>query len=67
MRVVVTGDFREPVLLDTDKATGLLIYSDTGQPNVIYRIIGEGKGWIRYTKGEDPGFEEIARALGLLK
>jgi len=67
MRVVVTGDFREPVLLDTDKATGLLIYSDTGQPNVIYRIIGEGKGWIRYTKGEDPGFEEIAGALGLLK
>lgn len=67
MRVVVTGDFREPVLLDTAKATGLLIYSDTGQPNVIYRIIGEGKGWIRYTKGEDPGFEEIARALGLLK
>jgi len=67
MRIVVTGDFREPVLLDTDKATGLLIYSDAGQPNVIYRIIGEGKGWIRYTKGEDPGFEEIARALGLLK
>lgn len=67
MRVVVTGDFREPVLLDTDKATGLLIYSDTGQPNVIYRIIGDGKGWIRYTKGEDAGFDAIARTLGLIK
>ena len=67
MRVVVTGDFREPKLLDTDKATALLIYSDDGRPNVIYRIIAEGKGWIRYTKGEDPSFDEIAHALGLLK
>lgn len=67
MKVVVTGDFREPMLLDTDKATGILIFSDDGNPNVIYRIIGEGKGWIRYTKGEDPNFTEIATALGLLK
>ena len=67
MRIVVTGDFREPVLLDTNKATSLLIYSDSGQPNVIYRIIGEGKGWIRYTKGEDPGFDEMAKMLGLIK
>jgi hypothetical protein len=67
MKVVVTGDFREPILLNTDKATGLLIYSDDGIPNVIYRIIGNGKGWIRYTKGEDANFNEIAEALGLLK
>jgi hypothetical protein len=67
MRVVVTGDFRQPVLLDTDKATGLLIYSDDGRPNVIFRMIGDGKGWIRYTKGEDQDFDEIARSLGLLK
>ena len=67
MRVVVTGDFRQPLLLDTDKATGLLIYSDDGRPNVIFRIIGDGKGWIRYTKGEDPDFDEIAKSLGLLK
>lgn len=67
MRVVVTGDFRQPVLLDTDKATGLLIYSDDGRPNVIFRMIGDGRGWIRYTKGEDQDFDEIARSLGLLK
>jgi hypothetical protein len=67
MKVVVTGDFRQPTLLDTDKATGILIYSDDGRPNVIYRIIGNGKGWIRYTKGEDKDFEEIAKSLGLIK
>lgn len=67
MKIVVTGDFREPVLLDTDKATGLLIYSDDGKPNVIYRIVGHGKGWIRYTKGEDQSFDEVAKSLGLIK
>jgi hypothetical protein len=67
MKVVVVGDFREPVLLDTDKATGLLICSDDGSPNVVYRIVANGKGWIRYTKGEDAEFEHIARSLGLLK
>jgi hypothetical protein len=67
MKVVVTGDFRDPVLLDTDKATGILIHSDDGTPNVIYRIIGKGQGWIRYTKGEDPSFEEVAKSLGLIK
>lgn len=67
MKVVVTGDFREPVLLDTNKATGILIYSDDGSPNVVYRMIADGKGWIRYTKGEDENFNEIARSLGLIK
>jgi hypothetical protein len=67
MKVVVVGDFREPLLLDTDKATGLLIYSDDGTPNVVYRIIAQGKGWIRYTKGEDPEFDHIAKSLGLIK
>ena len=67
MRIVVTGDFREPILLDTDKATGLLIYSDEGRPNVIYSIVGNGKGWIRYTKGEDSNFDEIAKMLGLIE
>jgi hypothetical protein len=66
MRVVVTGDFREPLLLDTSKATGLLIYSDDGSPNVIYRMIGEGKAWIRYTKGEDDNFNDVAGQLGLI-
>ena len=66
MKVMVTGDFREPLLLDTDKATGILIFSDDGKPNVLYRIVAKGKGWIRYTKGEDPAFNEVAEALGLL-
>lgn len=66
MRVVVTGDFREPLLLDTDKATGLLIFSDEGVPNVLYRIVANGKGWVRYTKGEDPAFNDVAEALGLI-
>jgi hypothetical protein len=67
MKVVVTGDFKEPLLLNTDKATGLLICADDGTPNVIYRMIANGKGWVRYTKGEDANFEEVATALGLLK
>ena len=67
MKVVVTGDFREPILLNTDKATGLLICADDGSPNVVYRIIADGKGWIRYTKGEDADFDHIAKSLGLTK
>ena len=67
MKVVVTGDFREPILLSTSDATGILIYSDDGRPNVIYRIIGQGKGWVRYTKGEDEAFDDVARSLGLIK
>lgn len=67
MKVIVTGDFREPTLLNTDNATGILIYSDDGKPNVIYRIVANGRGWIRYTKGEDPEFDSVAKMLGLLK
>ncbi len=67
MKVIVTGDFREPTLLNTDKATGILIYSDDGKPNVIFRMMPNGKGWLRYTKGEDPMFDEVARSLGLTK
>lgn len=67
MRVVVSGDFREPVLLDTQKATSILIFSEDNRPNVIYRFIGEGRGWLRYTKGEDVEFDDVAKALGLIK
>lgn len=67
MRVVVVGDFREPTLLSTDKATAVLIYSDDGTPNVIYRMIADGKGWVRFTKGEDANFNEMARTLGLIE
>jgi len=66
MRVVVVGDFREPTLLSTDKATAILIYSDDGTPNVIYRMIANGNGWVRFTKGEDSNFNDIAASLGLL-
>ena len=67
MRVIVLGDFREPVMLDTTKATSLMITSDDGKPNVLYRIVADGKGWIRYTQGEDKNFDDIVRQLGLSK
>jgi hypothetical protein len=66
MKVVVTGDFKNPVLLDTKEATGILIYSDNGEPNTIYRMVGNGMGWIRFTKGEDKNFYDVARQLGLI-
>jgi hypothetical protein len=66
MKVVVAGDFREPILLNTDKATAVMIYSKDGKPNTIFRIIADGAGWIRYTKGEDINFDEIAHSLGLM-
>lgn len=66
MRVVVAGDFREPILLNTDKATAVMIYSKDGKPNTIFRIIGDGAGWVRYTKGEDANFDEVAYSLGLI-
>jgi hypothetical protein len=67
MHIRVLGSFDEPVLLDTNKATCLIISSDDGKPNVLYRIVHGGKGWIRYTKGEDKAFDDIAASLGLLK
>lgn len=66
MKVVVTGDFKDPILLETTKATGILIYSDNGEPNTIYRMVGNGMGWIRFTKGEDKNFYDVARQLGLI-
>lgn len=64
MRVIVTGDFKTPILFDTKEATGLLIYSDNNEVNTIYRMIGNGAGWVRYTKGEDENFYDVARQLG---
>lgn len=63
----MAGDFREPILLNTTKATSLLICNDDGTPNTIYRMVAGGKGWIRYTKEEDACFNEIATMLGLTK
>jgi hypothetical protein len=66
MRVVVAGGLKTPILLDTDEATALLITDDEGTPNVIYKMLENGKGWIRFTKGEDKNFTEVANQLGLV-
>ena len=65
MRVLVAGGLKKPVLLDTTEATALLITDDNGKPNVIYRLLENGEGWIRFTEGEDKNFAEVARELGL--
>lgn len=66
MRIRVAGDFKNPVLLDTAEFTAVLIDTDDGNPAVIFKIMPDGKGFIRYTKGEDKFFEEHARQLGLI-
>ena len=67
MRVVVAGGLKNPVLLNTTEATALLIVNDDGSPNVVYRLLDNGKGWIRYTDGEDKNFAEVTRELGLVQ
>lgn len=64
MKVIVAGDFKNPILLDTDKATALLIDTEDGQPAVIIRILPSGNGFLRLFKGEDKDFDEQARQLG---
>lgn len=66
MKVTVAGALGS-ILLSTDKATALLIDTDDGRPNVIYKMLPNGKGWIRFTDGEDKNFAEVATQLGLLK
>ncbi len=64
MRVLVTGDIRtSPVLLESGEATALLISNDKGDPVVIYQFAD--RGYIRFTKGEDPEFDEVKQSLGL--
>ena len=65
MRILVAGGLKNPVLLDTKEATALLITSDDGKPNVIFKIMENGKGWIRFTEGEDKNFAEVTKELGL--
>ena len=67
MRVIVAGGLKNPVLLDTDEATALLITDDAGKPNVIYQFPENGKSWIRFTRGEDKNFTEVAKELGLIQ
>ena len=66
MRVFVAGGLKTPVLLDTTEATAILIMNDDGQPNVIYQLLPNGTSWIRYTKGEDANFNDVAKELGLV-
>ena len=66
MRVVVSGDYRNPVLLDTKQATGLLICNEDGSPNCLFRFFPDGSGWVRLTKGEDANFDEIAQQMKLV-
>ena len=65
MRVIVTGGMADSILLDTNKATALVIATDDGKPNVIFKMMRDGKGWIRLTEGEDKNFHTVARELGL--
>jgi hypothetical protein len=66
MRVVVAGDIHTPILFQSTKATAILIETDDGEPNVIFRLLPNGAGWSRVTKGEDKNFSEVARSLGLM-
>jgi hypothetical protein len=66
MRIIVAGGLKKPILLDTTEATALLISDEEGRPNVIFKLLENGTGWIRYTKGEDANFAEVARDLGLI-
>ncbi len=67
MRIVVAGDARKvpQILLDTTEAVGLMVQRDDGKPAMILQMLPDGKGWIRYTRGEDKNFDEVARQLGL--
>jgi hypothetical protein len=67
MKIIVAGDILHPILLDTDKATALLIETDDGQPQVIIRILPNGNGYLRLFKGEDTNFDSTAKELGLTK
>ena len=65
MRVIVAGDFKNPILLNSKEATAVLIETDDGEPAVILRMLPNGKGYIRLFKGEDDNFDQTARQLGL--
>lgn len=65
MRVLVAGDYKTGVLLDTEAATAILIETNDGKPAMILRMLPDGSGYIRLVKGEDKNFDEQARQLGL--
>ena len=65
MKVIVAGGMDKPILLDTTKATAVLIATDDGKPNVIFKMLQDGRGWLRLTEGEDKNFHAVAKELGL--
>lgn len=65
MRVLVAGDLMNPILLDTNKASAILIETDDGKPSVLFKLLDGDKGWLRLTKGEDANFNTVAKELGL--
>lgn len=65
MRVLVAGDYKKRILFDTKQASAILIMTDDGKPNVIFKMLDNGQGWIRLTEGEDQNFSSVAKELGL--
>lgn len=66
MKVIVAGGIKKPILLNTTEATAILICTEDGKPNVIFKMLQDGKGWLRLTKGEDKNFDDAAKQLGLI-
>jgi len=66
MRVIVAGNYKKPILLDTDEATALLIETNDGKPSVLFKLLSDGNGFLRLTRGEDKNFDEVARQYGLI-
>ncbi len=64
MKVIVAGGIKNPVLLDTDEATSLIILKEDGTPVSLYKFLPNNQGFVRLQKGEDKNFEETARQLG---
>jgi len=65
MKVIVAGGMANPILLDTNEATAILIATDDGKPTVIFKMLDNNKGWLRFTEGEDKNFRTVAKELGL--
>ena len=64
---MVAGTFDKGVILDTTQATAVLIDTDDGQPTVVFKILEDGKGWLRLVKGEDENFGAVVKELGLTR
>lgn len=65
MRVTIAGDFKEPIMFTTDKATAVMIDTQDGSPAVIYKFVANKNAYIRLTRGEDKAFDTIYKQLNL--